>query len=57
MLPENPAILLSFTNTQLRNHYKSLADFCKALDVNEQELIRSLEQIDYHYCAEENQFK
>lgn len=55
-LPKDPVILLSFTNTQLRDHYKNLTDFCKAYIVNEQELVDRLRSIDYEYDCRINQF-
>ena len=30
MLPQDPVILLSYVNTQLRDHYASLDDLCKS---------------------------
>lgn len=55
-LPKDPVILLSFTNTQLRDHYKSLTEFCRAYIVNEKELVESLKSIDYEYDSQINQF-
>lgn len=55
-LPKDPIILLSYLNTQLRDHYASLTDFCNANDCNADELIRTLERIDYHYNSDTNQF-
>ena len=55
-LPKDPVILLSFTNTQLRDHYKSLTEFCRAYIVNEKELVESLKSIDYKYDSQINQF-
>ena len=33
MLPGDPVILLSYVNTQLRDHYPDLTELCKSLDV------------------------
>lgn len=55
-LPKDPAILLSFTNTQLRDHYSDLTEFCKAYIVNESELVERLRTIDYKYDSRTNQF-
>lgn len=55
-LPNDPVILLSFTNAQLRDHYKNLTDFCKAYIVNEHELVKRLRSIDYEYDRRINQF-
>lgn len=55
-LPKDPVILLSFTNTQLRDHYQSLTEFCRAYIVNEKELVETLKSIDYEYDGQINQF-
>lgn len=55
-IPKDPFILLSFVNMNLRDHYKSLSDFCKSLDVNEEELIEKLKLIQYEYSEAQNQF-
>lgn len=55
-IPTDPVILLSFVNTQLRDFYPSLEEFCAAADVNEDELRKKLEMIDYAYDSELNQF-
>lgn len=56
MIPKDPAILLSYINTQLRDFYPNLDDLCKSLDVTKEEIIKKLEMIDYQYDKEENQF-
>lgn len=56
MIPNDPFILLSYVNTQLRDFYPSLEEMCKSLSLNEEELIKKLENIDYYYDADSNQF-
>lgn len=56
-LPKDPVILLSYVNTELRDHYNSLNDLCRALDVGEEELVLSLAGIGYHYDENTNQFR
>ncbi len=56
MIPKDPVILLSYTNTQLRDFYKSLEDFCGDKGVNRQELEEKLSGIGYRYDGEQNQF-
>ncbi|MDE6312734.1 MAG: DUF4250 domain-containing protein [Lachnospiraceae bacterium] len=56
MIPRDPVMLLSFTNTQLRDHYNTLEEFCSAFDVDKQELIEKLQTIDYKYNPQNNQF-
>lgn len=55
-LPKDPVMLLSVVNTNLRDFYGSLDEFCKAKDVDSQEIISKLEKINYKYDAERNQF-
>lgn len=40
-LPNDPAILLSYINTLLRDKYASLDDLCASLDIDEDELKRN----------------
>lgn len=56
-LPKDPVILLSYVNTELRDHYNSLNDLCRALDVGEEELVLPLAGIGYHYDENTNQFR
>jgi hypothetical protein len=56
MLPKDPAILLSYVNTQLRDHYESLEDMCKSLQVDKEGIQKKMELIDYQYDAAQNQF-
>jgi len=56
MLPRDPAILLSFVNTKLRDEFDNLDDLCAALDVDARELSETLAALDYHYHPERNQF-
>jgi len=55
-LPKDPIILLSYINTQLRDNYASLAEFCSANNCSAEDIIRSLEIIDYRYDSATNQF-
>lgn len=55
-LPKDPVMRLSYINTQLRDHYSSLDDFCKSLDIDKAEIETSLEAINYFYDNEKNQF-
>lgn len=56
MIPKDPVMLLSFINLKLRDYYKSLADLCEDLDVEESEIRKKLATIQYHYDEEQNQF-
>ncbi len=55
-IPNDPAILLSYINTQLRDFYPSLAELCSALSVGESEIRSKLALIGYEYKPERNQF-
>lgn len=55
-MPKNPAILLSYVNTQLRDFYASLTEMCAAHGVAEEQIVSILEQIDYRYDVKNNQF-
>ena len=56
MIPRDPAMLLSYINTQLRDHYSKLEDLCQALDLDKSDLEERLAELDYHYTADQNQF-
>ena len=56
-LPNDPIMLLSYVNTQLRDYYPSFGDFCSAFSIEEATLTKKLASIDYHYDKETNQFK
>lgn len=57
MLPKDPAMLLSFINMKLRDQYDSLELLCDDLDVSQDEVIQTLQKIDYIYDEQLNQFK
>ena len=56
MLPEDPMMLLSYVNTQLRDFYESLERFCSSQDVSAEELKKKLKTIDYEYDEKLNKF-
>lgn len=55
-LPKDPVILLSYINTALRDHYGSLKDFCEDTGADMVSICSKLDEIDYHYSLENNQF-
>lgn len=55
-LPNDPVILLSYINTQLRDFYPNLEEFCKSNDCEQEMIIEKLKMIDYEYDAGTNQF-
>ena len=56
MIPRDPMILLSYVNTQLRDYYESLEALCSCRGIRKDDLVQKMDQIDYHYDAEQNQF-
>jgi len=60
MLPQDPVMLLSYINTQLRDNYDSLDALADGLDISEEEkkaITDKLASIGYVYSEESNQFK
>lgn len=55
-MPKDPVMLLSFVNMKLRDEYPSFVELCKALDVDENEIVEKLSSINYTYNEERNQF-
>ena len=56
ILPNDPVMLLSVVNTELRDRYPSLEELAKAYGVTEQEITDQLALIKYEYQPETNQF-
>ena len=56
-IPNDPVMLLSYINTQLRDHYPSLKDQCAALNLEQEFLTQKLGAIDYVYNKIQNQFQ
>jgi hypothetical protein len=60
MLPQDPVMLLSYINTQLRDNYNGLESLSEGLDIPPSDLdniIRKLSEIGYRYDSTANQFK
>ena len=56
-IPKDPAMLLSYVNTQLRDFYPTLDELCGSLMISREELEETLETIDYIYNAATNRFE
>jgi hypothetical protein len=56
-IPNDPAILLSYINTQLRDFYPSLEEFCRSNDLNAKDIIDKLAAIGYSYDESQNRFR
>jgi hypothetical protein len=55
-IPNDPVMLMSFLNTQLRDNYSSFDDLCSAYDLDAEKIEQKLSAIDYHYDSARNQF-
>lgn len=55
-LPNDPMILLSYINTQLRDNYNSFKELCKSMCIDGQEIKSKLSAIDYSYDEALNRF-
>ncbi len=56
MLPQDPVMLLSYINTQLRDNYPSLEELCASLGEDAVQIKECLAQIDYVYDPQTNRF-
>ena len=56
MTPNDPVMLLSYINLKLRDFYPSLEAFCEDTGEELQKIVDKLEQIEYHYDGQKNQF-
>ncbi len=56
MIPNDPAILLSFVNTKLRDYYKSFEEMCFDMELDKKPIEDKLKLIGYVYDRERNQF-
>lgn len=55
-IPNDPFILLSYINTQLRDNYSSLEELCSSLEIDKLMLESKLNAIDYSYNSSLNKF-
>lgn len=55
-LPNDPVILMSYLNTQLRDFYTDLDDLCKSLSLERGQIEEKLSTIGYRYSEKQNQF-
>ena len=56
-IPKAPMILLSYINTQLRDNYSSLKELCQAMDLDEDQIKKTLSDIGFEYEPEQNCFR
>ncbi len=55
-IPNDPAMLLSYVNTKLRDEYDDLEKLCDDLDISREELEKKLGSINYEYDEKLNKF-
>ena len=55
-IPNDPVMLMSYINTQLRDNYDSLNELSKSLGLNEQDIISKLASIGMKYDETQNRF-
>lgn len=55
-IPNDPAILLSFVNTKLRDFYGSFDEMCEDMQLDKKIIEDKLQRIGYEYKEERNQF-
>jgi hypothetical protein len=56
MLPQDPFILYSYLNTQLRDFYPNLDALCDDLDEDKDAIIKKLSAAGFEYNEARNQF-
>ena len=56
-LPKDPVMLLSYINTQLRDNYSSLEELGQAMDLDEDQIKKTLSDIGFQYEPEQNCFR
>lgn len=55
-LPQDPAILLSYINTKLRDVYPTLNALCDDLHIDKDELTETMAKNGFEYSEENNKF-
>ena len=55
-LPEDPMMLYSFINMKLRDFYPSLDALCEDMNVERDEIIRTLKTVGFEYTPARNRF-
>ena len=55
-IPNDPAILLSYVNTKLRDDFPSLDEMCKSLCIPQEQIESKLAAIGYVYDQSKNRF-
>ncbi len=56
-IPKDPFMLFSFINMHLRDDGMSLDELCKSLDIDRDNLVKTLKDAGFDYLPEVNQFR
>lgn len=56
MIPNDPIMLVSYLNTQLRDNYPTLDELCASLSVDKQDIVEKLESVNFVYDEVLNKF-
>ena len=56
-IPQDPVILVSWLNTQLRDHYASLELLCEDLQLSQSKICQKLAALGYAYAPAHNRFE
>lgn len=55
-IPNDPIMLLSYINTQLRDKFSSFDELCKSLCIDSDEIREKLSSVNYEYDSSINKF-
>ena len=56
-IPNDPVILFSYLNTQLRDKYPSLDKLCEDMELSKEEILKKLAAVGFKYDEEKNCLK
>lgn len=56
-IPNDPVILFSYLNTQLRDKYPSLDSLCEDMELSKEDILKKLAAVGFKYDEENNRFK
>ncbi len=56
-IPQDPFMLLSYINMQLRDNYESLDELCNSIGVDKQQIIDKLASAGFEYMDDIKQFR
>ncbi len=56
-IPQDPFMLLSYVNMQLRDNYETLEDLCDAIGTTPEQIISKLAAAGFDYMPEIRQFR